>query len=41
MMDAAGGAAVGQEPRRLLFVTGRLAKPALRRMLAEMAPPFA
>ena len=27
-------------PRRVLFVTGRLAEPALRRMLAEMAPPF-
>ena len=29
------------EPRRVLFVTGRLAEPALRRVLAEMAPPFA
>src|SRR5258706_15711668 len=28
-------------PRRVLFVTGRLAEPALRRVLAEMAPPFA
>ena len=27
--------------RRVLFVTGRLAEPALRRVLAEMAPPFA
>jgi dihydropteroate synthase len=27
-------------PRRALFVTGRLAEPALRRVLAEMAPPF-
>ena len=27
-------------PRRVLFVTGRLAEPALRRVLAEMAPPF-
>jgi dihydropteroate synthase len=26
--------------RRVLFVTGRLAEPALRRVLAEMAPPF-
>jgi hypothetical protein len=26
---------------RVLFVTGRLAEPALRRVLAEMAPPFA
>ena len=24
----------------MLFVTGRLAEPALRRMLADMAPPF-
>jgi dihydropteroate synthase len=28
-------------PRRVLFVTGRLAEPALRRVLEEMAPPFA
>ena len=28
------------EPQRVLFVTGRLAEPALRRALAEMAPPF-
>jgi len=27
-------------PSRVLFVTGRLAEPALRRVLAEMAPPF-
>jgi dihydropteroate synthase len=27
-------------PRRVLFVTGTLAEPALRRVLAEMAPPF-
>ena len=26
---------------RVLFVTGRLAEPALGRVLAEMAPPFA
>src|SRR5687767_6814466 len=26
--------------RRVLFVTGRLAEPALRRVLSEMAPPF-
>src|SRR3954454_7441069 len=26
--------------RRVLFVTGTLAEPALRRGLAEMAPPF-
>jgi dihydropteroate synthase len=28
------------EPRRVLFVTGRLAEPSLRRLLADMAPPF-
>jgi dihydropteroate synthase len=28
-------------PRRVLFVTGRLAEPSLRRVLSEMAPPFA
>ena len=28
-------------PARVLFVTGRLAEPALRRVLGEMAPPFA
>jgi dihydropteroate synthase-like protein len=28
------------EARRVLFVTGRLAEPALRRVLADMAPPF-
>src|SRR5262245_39711709 len=28
-------------PKRVLFVTGRLAEPSLRRVLAEMAPPFA
>jgi dihydropteroate synthase len=27
-------------PRRVLFVTGTLAEPALRRVLEEMAPPF-
>jgi dihydropteroate synthase len=30
----------GAPPGRVLFVTGRLAEPALRRVLAEMAPPF-
>jgi dihydropteroate synthase-like protein len=30
----------GAGPRRVLFVTGRLAEPALRRVLADMAPPF-
>jgi dihydropteroate synthase-like protein len=28
-------------PRRVLFVTGKLAEPALRRVLAELSPPFA
>jgi dihydropteroate synthase-like protein len=32
---------VTAEPRRVLFVTGKLAEPALRRTLAEMAPAFA
>ena len=27
-------------PRRILFVTGKLAEPALRRVLSDMAPPF-
>jgi dihydropteroate synthase len=27
-------------PRRVLFVTGKLAEPALRRVLSEMDPPF-
>src|SRR5688500_9285594 len=31
----------GPRARRVLFVTGKLAEPALRRVLAEMAPPFA
>ena len=31
----------GRSPiRRVVFVTGKLAEPALRRVLAEMAPPF-
>ena len=30
-----------KEPQRVVFVTGRLAEPALRRVLAEMTPPFA
>lgn len=37
-----GGEGPGSPPpRRVLFVTGRLAEPALRRVLHEMAPPFA
>jgi dihydropteroate synthase len=31
----------GPAPARVVFVTGRLAEPALRRVLTEMAPPFA
>jgi dihydropteroate synthase-like protein len=30
----------GASPGRVLFVTGRLAEPALRRVLEEMRPPF-
>ena len=39
--DAATDGTGSTAPRRVLFVTGRLAEPALRRVLAEMAPPFA
>lgn len=35
------GALPGAGPRRVVFVTGKLAEPALRRVLAEMDPPFA
>ncbi len=35
------GLPAGVQPQRVLFVTGKLAEPALRRTLAEMAPPFA
>ena len=35
------GAPAAPAVRRVLFVTGRLAEPALRRTLADMAPPFA
>lgn len=38
-MNAGAPVAVG--PQRVLFVTGKLAEPALRRTLAEMAPAFA
>ncbi|MEO7986290.1 MAG: DUF6513 domain-containing protein [Gemmatimonadales bacterium] len=37
-MGAGGGPTVA--PRRILFVTGRLAEPALRRVLEEMRPEF-
>ncbi|MGH7649282.1 MAG: DUF6513 domain-containing protein [Gemmatimonadaceae bacterium] len=33
--------AAAAQPSRVLFVTGRLAEPALRRTLDRMAPPFA
>lgn len=36
-----GGPPAAPAPRRVLFVTGKLAEPALRRTLADMAPPFA
>jgi dihydropteroate synthase len=38
----AGGSTVAPAaaPRKVLFVTGRLAEPALRRVLGEMQPPF-
>ena len=39
--SAAGGGTGGAAPRRVLFVTGKLAGPALGRVLAGMAPPFA
>ena len=38
--EAEQARAVSPDPKRVLFVTGRLAEPALRRILAEMAPPF-
>lgn len=38
---AIGGPPAAPAPRRVLFVTGKLAEPALRRTLADMAPPFA
>ena len=42
-MNARAGAAESRSdaPRRVLFVTGKLAEPALRRALADMSPPFA
>jgi dihydropteroate synthase len=38
---AARGGEQTDSPRHVLFVTGKLAEPALRRVLADMAPPFA
>ena len=35
-----GGSTVEPERRRVLFVTGKLAEPALREVLREMDPPF-
>jgi dihydropteroate synthase len=42
MADAstAGAAHTGQDRRHVVFVTGRLAEPALRRVLADMTTPF-
>jgi len=40
-MSDAGPAAPLTSARRVSFVTGSLAEPSLRRVLAEMAPPFA
>ena len=34
------GPASRDTPQRVLFVTGKLAEPSLRRVLAEMSPPF-
>jgi dihydropteroate synthase len=41
-VGAAGGSTVApaEAPRKVLFVTGRLAEPALRRVLDAMRPPF-
>lgn len=35
-----GGGAAAPPPSRVLFVTGKLAEPALRRVLSDMRPPF-
>lgn len=40
-MTGGRGAAPPPTPRRVLFVTGKLAETALRRTIAEMAPAFA
>ena len=39
-MGPLGGSTVEPEPRRILFVTGKLAEPALRDVLEAMDPPF-
>ena len=39
-MGPVGGSTVEPERRRILFVTGKLAEPALREVLREMDPPF-
>ncbi len=39
--DPPGAEPAARPPERVLFVTGKLAEPALRRTLAEMRPPFA
>lgn len=39
-MDTGANGPAAPLPRRVLFVTGRLAEPALRRILGEMSPPF-
>ena len=39
-MGPVGGSTVEPERRRILFVTGKLAEPALRDVLREMDPPF-
>jgi dihydropteroate synthase len=39
-VSTAGAAHTGQNPRHVVFVTGRLAEPALRRVLADMTTPF-
>jgi dihydropteroate synthase len=38
--STASAAHAGQNPRHVVFVTGRLAEPALRRVLSDIAAPF-
>src|SRR5687767_16012695 len=40
MIEPGRAGPFGPAAQRILFVTGKLAEPALRRVLAEMAPPF-